>query len=107
MAAQGRSEAEAKYVAMVREHMKDVEDTAEQARQRETELRARAEKAVTSAQESTQAEIMERGAAQREIVEMKRNLAAASTKSEGAIAAAAAQRAELEAASASLLSARQ
>jgi hypothetical protein len=58
-------------------------------------------------QESTEAAIEERGATQREIAEMKMNLELAGTKSEEAIAAAAAQRAELEAVNASLLAAQQ
>lgn len=49
---------------------------------------------------------MERGETQREIAEMKRNLKIAGAKSEDAMAAAASQRAELEAANAALLSAR-
>lgn len=45
LAVQGRSEAEAKLVAAIREHMKEVGDAAEEARQREETLRTRAEAA--------------------------------------------------------------
>jgi hypothetical protein len=58
-------------------------------------------------QESTEVAIEERGAAQREMAEMKMNLELAGTRSEEATAAAAAQRTELEAANESLLSAQQ
>jgi multidrug efflux pump subunit AcrA (membrane-fusion protein) len=58
-------------------------------------------------QESAQAAIEERGAAQRELAEMKMNLELAGTKTLEASNAAAAQKAELEATSANLLSAQQ
>ena len=45
LAVQGRSEAEAKLVAALRDHMKEVGEAADEARQREETLRARAEAA--------------------------------------------------------------
>lgn len=58
-------------------------------------------------QESSEAAIEQRGEAQREIAKLKMDLKVERSKSEEAVAAATAQKAELEAVNASLLSAQQ
>ena len=106
-AAQGRSEAESKLVTALRDHMAQVGEAEAAAREREGNLRERAETSESSGQEAAQAAIVEKGAAAREIAEMKMNLELATSKAEESTVAAAAHKEELETASASLLAAQQ